>query len=159
MGVSAKRGVGGVSQFFTKAGFGEKITMSDIQHSILFVEDSTDTRELVEYTLRQEGFQVTTAQTGDDGLKLASANSYALILLDVGLPDKDGLELCREIRKFDLQTPILLYTAFADLLDSEEAKAAGAQGCLRKPEDTSRLASVIRTFVEQSDEQTSKKLV
>ncbi|MDQ3133565.1 MAG: response regulator [Acidobacteriota bacterium] len=123
--------------------------MTDSKHSVLFVDDAADTRSLVEWSLRQDGFDITTAQTADQGLNLARANSYSLILLDIGLPDKDGLELCREIRAFDPDTPILFYTAFADLLDHEKAIAAGAQGCLRKPEDTTRLAAAIRALVEK----------
>lgn len=125
--------------------------MSDNQYSILFVDDTADTRDLIEFSLKQDGFDVTTAQTADDGLNLARANSYSLILLDVGLPDKDGLELCRDIRQFDQATPVLFYTAFADLLDHEEACRIGAQGCLRKPEDTERLSSVVRTLIEATE--------
>lgn len=115
---------------------------------VLFVDDTADTRFLVEYSLQQEGIKVDSAQTADEALELARKNSYALILLDIGLPDKDGLQLCREIRAFDQQTPILFYSAFAELLDREQAIAAGAQGSLRKPEDTSRLGQVVRSFVE-----------
>ncbi len=122
----------------------------DDKHTILFVEDTADTRDLVEFGLRYEGFDVATAQTAEDGLELARNNDYSLILLDVGLPDKDGLEVCREIRRFNSHTPVLFFTAFADLLDHEEAKRVGAQGCLRKPEDTSRLASVIKTLITKS---------
>lgn len=122
--------------------------MNDGSRQVLFVDDSSDTRDLVEYSLRQEGFDVMTASTADDGLSLARANSYALILLDIGLPDKDGLQLCREIRRHDPRTPILFYTAFADLLDQNEAAKAGAQGCLRKPEDTARLGEIARKLVE-----------
>lgn len=125
------------------------IVMTDKPH-ILFVEDTSDTRDLVEYGLQQEGFRVTSAQTAEDGLALAREGAYALMLLDVGLPDKDGLELCREIRAFDTATPILFYTAFADLLDREQAIAVGAQGCLRKPEDTVRLGAVIRELIEKT---------
>ena len=117
---------------------------------ILFIEDNQDTRELAEFSLSQEGFAVTTVQTADEGLSHARENSFALILLDIGLPDKDGLEVCREIRGFDQKTPILFYTAFADLLDHDEAMRAGAQGCLRKPEDTPRLGTLVRTLVEQT---------
>ncbi len=124
--------------------------MSNNPHTILFIEDTADTRDLIEFSLRQDGFKVTSAQTADAGLTLARANSYSLILLDVGLPDKDGLEVCRDIRQFDQKTPILLYTAFADLLDHEEACRVGAQGCLRKPEDTERLPTVIRTLIEST---------
>ena len=120
--------------------------MTDTPH-ILFVEDTSDTRDLVEYGLQQDGFRVSSAATAEDGLALAREGLFALMLLDVGLPDKDGLELCREIREFDTETPILFYTAFADLLDREQAIAAGAQGCLRKPEDTVRLGAVIRELI------------
>lgn len=116
---------------------------------VLLVEDTSDTRHLVEFSLGQEGFNVTSAQTAADGMTLARAEKFSLIILDIGLPDKDGLELCREIREFDGQTPIIFYTAYGDLLDHEEAKKAGAQGCLRKPEDTARLGEVARALLDQ----------
>jgi DNA-binding response OmpR family regulator len=118
---------------------------------VLFVEDTSDTRDLVEFSLKQDGFEVVTAQTAEEGLLLAREKSFALIMLDIGLPDKDGLELCREIRRFDEQTPILFYTAFAELLDQHEATKAGAQGCLRKPEDTPRLGEIARRLIEETD--------
>src|SRR3954471_6189340 len=116
---------------------------------VLFVEDTQDTRSLVEFSLEKEGFKVTTAETADEGLDLARTKNFALILLDIGLPDKDGLELCRDIRRFDQKTPILFYTAFAELLDKEEAAKAGAQVCLRKPEDTARLGEIARKLIDE----------
>src|SRR5215212_9960624 len=116
--------------------------MADETRQVLFVEDTADTRDLVEFSLQSEGFRVVTAQTADEGL--GRTKPFALIILDIGLPDKDGLQLCREIRHFDKQTPILFYTAFAELLDQAEADKAGAQGTLRKPEDTARLGEVTR---------------
>ncbi len=123
-----------------------------VRRRILFVEDVSDTRELVEWSLQQQGFAVTGVETGDEGLQLARANKFDLILLDIGLPDKDGLEVCREIRGFDQHTPILFYTAFADLLNGEEAAKAGAQGCLRKPEDSARLGDIARNLIERSSD-------
>lgn len=120
----------------------------DTSRQILFVEDISDTRDLVEFSLQQDGFEVVTAQTAEEGLRLAREKAFALILLDIGLPDKDGLELCREIRSFDQQTPIYFYTAFAELLDPEQSAKAGAQGCLRKPEDTPRLGEIARRLIE-----------
>jgi DNA-binding response OmpR family regulator len=122
--------------------------MDNALRRVLFVEDTADTRDLVEFSLQSDGFTVTSAQTAEEGLAFARTQTFALILLDIGLPDKDGLELCREIRRFDQTTPILFYTAFAELLDQEEARKAGAQGCLRKPEDTARLAEVARKLIE-----------
>src|SRR5215212_465722 len=123
--------------------------MGDDARQILFVEDTADTRDLIEFSLESEGFKVISAQTADEGLGLARTKQFALILLDIGLPDKDGLELCREIRRFDQQTPILFYTAFAELLDENEAIKAGAQGWLRKPEDTARIGEVARKLIDE----------
>lgn len=129
-----------------------------VRRRILFVEDVSDTRELVEWSLQQQGFAVTGVETADEGLQHARAHKFDLILLDIGLPDKDGLEVCREIRGFDERTPILFYTAFADLLDAEEAAKAGAQGCLRKPEDIARLGDIARKLIEgTSDAQEAKE--
>ena len=125
--------------------------MVDNSRHVLFVEDTADTRDLVEFSLQSEGFTVATAQTADEGLALARTKTFALILLDIGLPDKDGLELCREIRRFDQQTPILFYTAFAELLDQEEAAKAGAQGTLRKPEDTARIGEAARQLIDKAE--------
>jgi DNA-binding response OmpR family regulator len=122
--------------------------MDDASRQVLFVDDTADTRDLVEFSLRNDGFTVTSAQTAEEGLAFARTKTFGLILLDIGLPDKDGLELCREIRRFDAITPILFYTAFAELLDENEARKAGAQGCLRKPEDTARLGEVVRKLIE-----------
>ncbi|HEX8847525.1 MAG TPA: response regulator [Pyrinomonadaceae bacterium] len=122
--------------------------MGEDSQQILFVEDTSDTRDLVEFSLKSEGFEVVTAQTADEGLAQARTKNFSLILLDIGLPDKDGLELCREIRRFDETTPIIFYTAFAELLDEQEAFKAGAQGCLRKPEDTARLGEVARGLID-----------
>jgi CheY-like chemotaxis protein len=122
--------------------------MVEKSRQVLFVEDNADTRDLAEFSLQNEGFTVITAQTADEGLALARTKPFALILLDIGLPDKDGLELCREIRRFDQQTPIVFYTAFAELLDQEEAAKAGAQGTLRKPEDTPRLGEAARKLID-----------
>jgi DNA-binding response OmpR family regulator len=123
--------------------------MADVSRHVLFVEDTADTRDLVEFSLQSEGFTVVTAQTADEGLALARTQPFGLILLDIGLPDKDGLEVCREIRRFDKQTPILFYTAFAELLDQEEAAKAGAQGTLRKPEDTARIGEAARRLIDK----------
>ncbi len=129
-----------------------------VRRRILFVEDVSDTRELVEWSLQQQGFAVTGVETANEGLQHARAHKFDLILLDIGLPDKDGLEVCREIRGFDERTPILFYTAFADLLNAEEAAKAGAQGCLRKPEDIARLGDIARKLIEgTSDAQEAKE--
>lgn len=125
--------------------------MTSERPSILYVEDTQDTRFLVEWSLQQEGFDVTAVPTAEEGLRYAREKSYALILLDIGLTDMDGLALCREIRQFNTNTPVLFFTAYAPLLDHDEARRAGAQGCLRKPEDTARLVPAIRMLLGQAE--------
>jgi DNA-binding response OmpR family regulator len=125
--------------------------MAEKSRQVLFVEDTADTRDLVEFSLQTEGFTVVTAQTADEGLQMARTQPFGLIILDIGLPDKDGLQLCREIRRFDKQTPILFYTAFGELLDQDEAAKAGAQGTLRKPEDTARLGEAARKLIDNTE--------
>lgn len=123
---------------------------NEMPPTVLYVEDVSDTRDLVEFSLSHDGFAVTTVKTAGEGIEQARQNKFAVILLDIGLPDKDGLELCREIRTFDQQTPVVFYTAFGDLLDMKEAKLAGAQGCLRKPEDTAQLGTRLRAVIEET---------
>lgn len=123
--------------------------MTNEGRQVLFVEDTRDTRNLIEFSLEREGLRVTTAETADEGLDLARTKNFALIILDIGLPDKDGLELCRDIRRFDQQTPILFYTAFSELLDEQETERAGAQMCLRKPEDTARLGEIAKQLIAE----------
>ena len=129
--------------------------MADASPRVLFVEDQSDTRELVEFSLGREGLNVVSVDTAEEGLARAREGAFALILLDIGLPDKDGLELCRAIRRFDAKTPILFHTAFADLLEENDVFSAGAQGFVRKPEDTIRLGSIIRETIERAKSRTS----
>ncbi|MGB8507315.1 MAG: response regulator [Pyrinomonadaceae bacterium] len=124
---------------------------NDKRPAVLYVEDVSDTRDLVEFSLSQDGFAVTSVRTAGEGIEQARNNKFAVILLDIGLPDKDGLELCREIRTFDQETPVVFYTAFGDLLDMKEASAAGAQACLRKPEDTAQLGMRLRKIVGETE--------
>ena len=78
---------------------------------ILVVEDEPGIAFALEADLRTEGYAVTVATNGDDALRLASANPFDLILLDVMLPGKDGFDVCRALRRSGSKTPIILLTA------------------------------------------------
>jgi len=80
--------------------------------SILVVDDEIEIREGLEALLTSEGFEVTPADTGEAGLQRLEDRPFDLMLLDVSLPDRNGLELLREIRRRDPNLSIILITAF-----------------------------------------------
>ena len=96
---------------------------------VLCVDDNADTCALVTETLK--GWNVAAEFSRAEGLRRATAEQFDLILLDYHLPDGTGLELCREIRSFDVGTPILVFTA-THSMDHDTVLAAGGQGLLRK---------------------------
>ena len=79
--------------------------------SILLIEDELDVVNFVKKGLGEESFEVSVALNGADGLEMASKNQYDIILLDIMIPEKNGIEVCKEIRLKGIQTPILFLTA------------------------------------------------
>ncbi|HYX27026.1 MAG TPA: response regulator [Pyrinomonadaceae bacterium] len=96
---------------------------------VLCVDDNTDTCALVDETLKQ--WEVAAEHTSTEGLRHAAGEKFDLILLDYHLPDGTGLDLCRQIRLFDVTTPILLVTV-THSIEHNEVLAAGGQGVIRK---------------------------
>ena len=100
---------------------------------ILYLEDDPDCRQLIVVLLGQLGYDVVSAATLVEGLKLAREQNFELIILDNWLDEGSGIEACREIRTFDQQTPILFYSAAAYDSDINRAISAGAQAYVVKP--------------------------
>jgi DNA-binding response OmpR family regulator len=117
------------------------------RHNILYVEDHEDTRELVSMILDKREIDVTTAQSVEEGTRLARARHFDLYLLDLWLPDGEGLELARVIRQFDPVTPIVFFSAAAFESDQHEAFEAGAQAYLIKPAVPSDLCNLIAALI------------
>jgi len=109
--------------------------MSSVPFRILVVEDEPVIRELVRSMLTDDGVQVECAANGVEGLKLARTSKFDLILLDVVLPQMDGITVCR-LLKADPTTaavPLHMLTAKAKKADVEAATRAGANGYIHKP--------------------------
>lgn len=121
--------------------------MSTTKPRILFTEDDPDTREMLFYLLRSEGYSVVCVESADEGLSLAKNEEFDLYLLDNWLPGLTGCELTKIIREFNKTTPILFYSGVADKAHIEEARLAGAQGYLVKPVNNDDLISEIRRFL------------
>ena len=118
------------------------------KHRILYVEDHEDTREMVKIILGRNEFDVITAASIEDGVRLAQDQHFDLYLLDLWLPDGIGLELARAIREVDNETPIVFFSAAAYETDRFEAMQAGAQAYLTKPAKPSELCRVISSLIE-----------
>jgi len=104
-----------------------------VQRRVLIVEDDADIARLVELHLNDLGCLCETASNGEDGLALALSRRYDLVILDLTLPELDGLELCRELRQEKNYTPILMLTSRADEVDRVLGLELGADDYLTKP--------------------------
>lgn len=100
---------------------------------ILVVDDEVSTRRLMEQTLSKKGYEVMTASSGDEGLKIVMDESPELILLDIQLPGMDGIEVLQKIRKINKDTVVIMATAMDDLKVAVSAMKLGAYDYISKP--------------------------
>lgn len=116
--------------------------------SILVVDDELEIREGLEALLNSEGFQVTLAETAAAGLQKLEERPYDLVLLDVSLPDHNGLDLLREIKQRDPHLAIILITAFGSIDMARAAFKSGAQDYITKPWSNDELISQVSLAIE-----------
>ncbi|MFH1339156.1 MAG: response regulator transcription factor [Candidatus Omnitrophota bacterium] len=100
---------------------------------ILLVEDERKIAGFIERGLKEEHFVVDVAYAGENALFLAEVNPYDLIILDIMLPDRDGISVCRELRRKKVDTPILMLTAKDRIGDKVLGLDSGADDYLTKP--------------------------
>ena len=116
---------------------------------ILIVEDEANIASFVKLYLEKAGFTVERAATGMDGIARHRASQPALILLDLNLPDIDGLEVCRRIRATS-QVPILMLTARDDDIDKIVGLEVGADDYVTKPFNPRELVARIKTILRRA---------
>jgi DNA-binding response OmpR family regulator len=114
--------------------------------AILVVEDERKLSDILKTALISEKYAVDTAYDGEEGLEKALKNSYDVIVLDIMLPKKDGIEVCKELRKNQVHTPILMLTARATLQDRVTGLDIGADDYLTKPFGIEELFARIRAL-------------
>ena len=102
---------------------------------ILVVEDESDIRELISFTLTFSGYEVTGATNGEEALEIAAEENFDLILLDVRMPRLSGYDACKQMRKMDRtkDTPIVFLSAKGQENDMRAGLAAGADQYILKP--------------------------
>ena len=119
---------------------------------ILVVEDEPRMADVIARGLREESYAVDVAQDGDDGLYQCSINDYDLIVLDVLLPQRDGFEVCRELRSRGDTIPILMLTARAAVDDRITGFDAGADDYLTKPFSFRELVARVRALLRRDSQ-------
>jgi DNA-binding response OmpR family regulator len=100
---------------------------------ILLVEDETGIVQFLQQGLEEEGYTITTASDGKQGLELLLNESFDLVLLDWMLPNKTGLEVCKAFREKNTTTPVIFLTARDTVHDTIEGLQAGANDYIKKP--------------------------
>jgi two-component system KDP operon response regulator KdpE len=116
---------------------------------VLLVEDEPAMRKFVERALVDHGFRVLTAQTGRDALSLAASHNPDIVILDLGLPDMDGLEVTVRLREWSA-VPILVVSAREQQSDKVTALDAGANDFVTKPFGVPELLARIRVWLRQT---------
>jgi len=116
---------------------------------ILVVEDNAELCEYIKKSLEQEGYAVDVALRGNDGEEKAFVNEYDVMLLDLNLPDKDGLEIIKFLRDSNVQTPVIMVTARGEINDRAIGLDSGADDYLIKPFDLVELKARIRAVVRR----------
>ena len=126
-------------------------TVPTAQGTILVIEDRRDVLEVLQRTLHDHGFQVLTAADGEIGLQLALDAQPDLIILDLGLPKRNGLSVARELRARAFTAPLLMLTARDTVTDKVQGFDAGADDYLSKPFDHDELLARVRALLRRSD--------
>jgi len=126
---------------------------------ILIIEDDEKIVNFLKKGLEEESYSVDYSLNGDEGIYLASVNDYDLILLDIMLPVKDGIEVCKTLRADGINTPIIMLTAKDSIEDKIKGLDIGANDYLAKPFSFSELLARIRVQLRATNQnQTTLKL-
>lgn len=114
--------------------------------SILAVDDSASMRQMVTFTLKGAGYDVTEAKDGIEALQIAKSNSYNLVITDINMPNMDGITLTKELRSLPAYkfTPILTLTTESSADKKTAGKQAGATGWIVKPFNPDQLLATVK---------------
>ena len=120
-----------------------------IREKILVIEDEKSISHFISTVLNNNGYEAMQAQTGEEALSMISSHCPDLIILDLGLPDMDGLEILRQLRSWS-SVPVVVVSARSHERDKVEALDQGADDYITKPFGTSELLARIRTAIRHS---------
>lgn len=128
-------------------------------HRITIIEDEKDIVDLVRYNFRKEGFEVTSFLRGKEGLEALRRNPPELVLLDIMLPDLDGLELCKQLRADDRlkHLPVIFLTAKGEEIDRVLGLEIGADDYVVKPFSPRELVARVKAVLRRQERPAEKR--
>jgi len=136
--------------------------VSDGARKVLLVDPDAASRREVRSACAQDGYQVVEADTGAEGLRQLESARPSLVLLEVALPDASGFDVCRELRKKDAATPVIMMSSRTDEIDAMVALEIGADDYVVKPlrlrELAARIAAHLRRTRMESADSTRNRL-
>ena len=117
---------------------------------ILIVDDEADVVEVIEMLLKSESYDVLKAYGGKEALGILDADTPDLVILDIMMPEIDGVEVCRRMRKLEKmqEIPIIMFSAKLSAQDKKNSFDAGADGFITKPFNARGFISGIKTYLE-----------
>lgn len=124
--------------------------MVDSKRKIAIIEDDESVRRSLQLNMELEGFQVVTAGDGEAGIDLVHSENPDLIILDVMMPRKDGLQTCKELREAGVSTPLILLTARSAEVDKVLGLELGADDYLGKPFGMRELIARVRALLRRA---------
>ncbi|WP_153721473.1 response regulator transcription factor [Sporosarcina cascadiensis] len=124
---------------------------------ILIVEDEQSIQKLLEFTLMQANYETAIAQDGEQALKMVMEESPDLIILDLMLPKIDGMDVCRQLRNRDIDTPIIMLTAKGEEMDKIIGLEMGADDYMTKPFSPREVAARVKAVLRRTGERAKPK--
>jgi two-component system, OmpR family, alkaline phosphatase synthesis response regulator PhoP len=133
--------------------------MPDKKYSVLLVEDEENLQEALKLNLELEGYEVTTSADGADALKKVSKEYFDLIILDIMLPEIDGIAVCETIRLNNTQMPILILSAKNSSADRVLGLKKGADDYLAKPFNLEELLLRVNKLIRKNEQISNKQVI
>lgn len=136
----------------------EHSTRSSSAVKVLIIDDETQIRKFLDIALRAQGYKTLLAETGEQGLETLALHGADLVILDLGLPDLDGLEVLRQLREWS-QVPVIILSVRADETEKVALLDAGANDYVTKPFSVQELMARIRVMLRNSLGQTIESVI
>jgi two-component system alkaline phosphatase synthesis response regulator PhoP len=129
--------------------FRNRFRLAEMNENLLLVEDEQALRAALEVRLHAEGYVVDTAKDGEEGLEKATNLPFDLIILDVMLPYRNGLDVCRSVRQLGVATPILILSVRDQIVDKVVGLNLGADDYMTKPFEAAELIARVQALLRR----------
>ncbi|MBI1938974.1 MAG: response regulator [Ignavibacteriales bacterium] len=127
-------------------------------NKILIVDDDKDMSKIISTILKQEGYRIFKASSGEEAITQICSKNYNLIILDYKLPNKNGIEVLEEIRNMDLSINVIMISAYGNNFIKSKAKEFGVHQFLDKPFNLNKLLNAVKNTLSKNSSEASRSL-